>query len=187
MGAFIDYRAFRGIIMLMESPAIDLYHTPEVVNRHVDTARKWISDNHQNATSIGNDNFYNQGPSVAVKHIYYHKGGKHIGSVSIITGDNVQSVVSKGNDPTSEHLIHILHHHAATHGFVSTSETNTPGSMKLWKTAVANIPPELSSKHTHNKVTVMDNIDSKYLDDNTNTIWNKTSRAHNVIIYKKPD
>lgn len=171
---------------MTEAPIIEPFHTKEVVGKNTNILRGWLNDNHHKSTKVGENEFHIHGPNEKLKHVYYHKPSNEIHSVSVIDHHGEHSITDKGKDTNSDHIKNFLVHHTLTHGSVSSSNTNTPGSRKLWSDMASLNHKQISMHHLDTHTKTEHEITPDYLSKNSHKIWNTSefAKEHKIVMRK---
>jgi hypothetical protein len=122
-------------------------NTPNVINSGSDGVKQIISDLHHTAKNIGDDIYHIHHPGGT--NIYYHTVDNKPKEISFVS-KNIQTGVTKGEDGDVKHIHAMMKHHVETQGALSSSNSNTNGSKKLWISFVENNPKFKFSVHNSN-------------------------------------
>lgn len=171
---------------LNESPLINKSHTKEFLGHYSDLISNELKKNHENSTLLGNSDVgtYHKQEQQPNTIYYYHHVNDSPREFSIIS-DNEQKIVTKGNGGDSKYLHWIMKKHVDDHGKLSSSNSNTYGSQKLWSDLVDS-DPKYSLHHLNIKTNIETPMTKEYLDKNKKEIWSvyNDAKDHKVILKK---
>lgn len=170
---------------ILETPELDYGDSRRFTEQMTNRIRDNIEKEHSNSQKIGKSEegtyhklITKEDPS---RIHYYHSVSNKPREISVVK-DNIQYVVSKGENGNSEHNKWLMKHHAKNFGELSSYETHTLGSKKLWSDLAKDGDKDFSIHH--NDGNEEHKIDSEYLNKNENNIWNKGReyRKHKLTI-----
>ena len=166
-----------------EQPKINLYHSKERMQNETDKIRSNLDHSKSNKIDI---EYYHQKDANG-NHYYYRHDGTKPRELSIINKDNIHQIAHKDSG-NSNHIKNFIYHHVNNYGNVSSDNSNTEGSKKIWMEISKEHPKNMSLYHHNDETNSSVKIDHHYLKNNEHELWNKSNDAYrHRIILKRND